>query len=304
MRIVLTGGAGFIGSHVASALLAGGHEVIVLDDLSHGRRENVPAGARLIETDIRDPDLAGLLTELRPDIVNHHAAQAAVQISVDDVIFDANVNILGGLRLIEACRAAGVQKLIYASTGGAAVGEPRYLPVDEQHPVAPLSPYGISKHTLEHYLEYYGHTHGLRYTILRYANVYGPGQDPEGEAGVVAIFSHRMLRGQPITIYGDGEQTRDYIHVADIVQANLLALEHGDRGMYHLGSGVETSVNTLFAHLARATGYKQPAQYAPARKGEVRRICLDASRATRELGWQVALPLEAGLAQTVESFRG
>ena len=303
MRIVLTGGAGFIGSHVAESLLAAGHDVIVIDDLSHGRRANVPAAARFIELDIRAAGFATLLTDLRPDVVNHHAAQIAVQVSLDRPVFDAEVNILGSLRLIEACRAVGVGKLIYSSTGGAAVGEPQYLPVDEAHPVAPLSPYGISKHTVEHYLQYYGRTHGLRYTILRYPNVYGPRQDPEGEAGVVAIFARRMLAGQPVTIHGDGEQTRDFVHVDDIVQANLLALEQGDGGLYHLGSGIETSVNTIFTHLARATGCQQAPQYGPALPGEVRRICLDASKAARELGWRVTVPLDIGLTRTAESFR-
>jgi UDP-glucose 4-epimerase len=303
VRIVVTGGGGFIGSHVVEGLIVAGHEVIVVDDLTHGRRANVPIGAHFVQMDIRDPAFLDLLVELRPDLVNHHAAQVAVQVSIDRPIFDAEVNILGSLHLLEACRAGGVSKVIYSSSGGAAVGEPEYLPVDEAHAVAPLSPYGISKHTVEHYLRYYWLTHALRYTVLRYANVYGPRQDPTGEAGVVAIFAQRMLADAPVTIHGNGEQTRDFVYVDDIVQANLLAIDLGDGGLYHLGSGTETSINTIFRQLASATGYQRMPDYGPPLPGEVRRISLDTTRATHELGWYAAVPLDVGIFRTVEALQ-
>ena len=304
MRIVVTGGAGFIGSNVVDGFVAAGHDVIAVDDLSHGRRENLSSDIPFHQVDIRSTEFAQLLADLRPDVVDHHAAQISVQASVRDPMLDAELNILGSLRLIEACRAAGVGKIIYSSTGGAAVGEPRYLPVDEAHPVSPLSPYGISKHSVEHYFTYYWETFKLRSTILRYPNVYGPRQDPEGEAGVIAIFTQRMLAGEPVTINGDGEQTRDFVHVADIVRANLLALDHGDGEMYHIGSGQETSINTIFTQLARATGYTLEPRHAPALPGEVRSIALDPGKAERELGWRVEMPIEAGLANTVDALRG
>lgn len=304
MRIVVTGGAGFIGSNVVDGFVAAGHDVIAVDDLSHGRRENLSSDIPFHQVDIRSTEFARLLADLRPDVVDHHAAQISVQASVRDPMLDAELNILGSLRLIEACRAAGVGKIIYSSTGGAAVGEPRYLPVDEAHPVSPLSPYGISKHSVEHYFTYYWETFKLPSTILRYPNVYGPRQDPEGEAGVIAIFTQRMLAGEPVTINGDGEQTRDFVHVADIVRANLLALDHGDGEMYHIGSGVETSINTIFTQLARATGYTLEPRHAPALPGEVRSIALDPGKAEHELGWRVEMPIEAGLANTVDALRG
>ncbi len=299
MRVLVTGGAGFIGSRVAAAYQAAGYEVLVVDDLSHGKRSNVPAGARFEELDIRRPEIEEVVREFRPDVVNHHAAQVAVRVSLDRPAYDADVNILGSLRVIEACRAAGVAKFIYSSSGGAAVGEPRYLPVDEQHPVMPLSPYGISKQTVEHYLRFYGQTYGLRYTVLRYANVYGPVQDAEGEAGVVAIFVRRMLADQEVVIHGDGRQTRDFVYIDDIVQANVLALTHGDGGIFNLGIGKQTDINTIFSELKQITGYTRSPRHVPAPPGEVRYIYLDSSLAQRELGWKAIVPLEDGLQQTV-----
>ncbi|MBP7693755.1 MAG: SDR family oxidoreductase [Anaerolineales bacterium] len=305
MKVLVTGGAGFIGSHVVEALLAGGHAVSVVDNLSSGRRANLPAAARLIELDIRDPRLAEVFEQERPDWVAHHAAQVDVRRSVADPLLDADINVRGGLNVLESARRAGVRRFVYASTGGAVYGEPEYLPVDERHPVNPLSPYGASKHALEHYLYLYQQNFGLTYVVLRYPNVYGPRQDPHGEGGVIAIFTDRLLRGAPITIYGDGEQTRDFTFVEDCARANLLALENpAAHGIYNLGTGQATSINQVFATLKDVTRYSLAANYGPAKVGETRFIYSDASRARMELGWQPEYDLRAGLARTVAHFRG
>ncbi len=225
MKLLVTGGAGFIGSHVVDAYIQAGHEVWVLDDLSRGKREQVNPHARFTRMDLRSPDLGDLLADGGFDCISHHAAQIDVRASVVDPGRDATINIVGTLNLLEAARAHGVPRIIFASTGGAIYGTQRHFPATEQHPTAPVSPYGVSKLSVEHYLEYYRQVHGLRYAVLRYANVYGPRQDPEGEAGVVAIFCGKILRGQRLIIYGDGEQTRDYVYVGDVARANLLALE-------------------------------------------------------------------------------
>ncbi len=305
MKVLVTGGAGFIGSHVVEALLAGGHAVSVVDNLSSGRRANLPAAARLIELDIRDPRLAEVFEQEQPDWVAHHAAQVDVRRSVADPLLDADINVRGGLNVLESARRAGVRRFVYASTSGAVYGEPEYLPVDERHPINPLSPYGASKHALEHYLYLYQQNFGLAYVVLRYPNVYGPRQDPHGEAGVIAIFTDRLLRGAPVTIYGDGEQTRDFTFVADCARANLLALENpAAGGIYNLGTGQATSINQVFATLKDVTLYPLAANYGPAKVGETRFICSDASRARAELGWQPEVDLRAGLARTVAHFRG
>jgi UDP-glucose 4-epimerase len=240
----------------------------------------------------------------RPDYVSHHAAQMDVRRSVADPFFDADVNILGSLNVIECARRFGVRRLVYISTGGAVYGEPVYLPCDEAHPIDPICPYGISKHTVEHYLYLFHANYGLSSSVLRYPNVYGPRQDPHGEAGVVAIFTGRMLAGQPVIINGDGEQTRDFVYVGDCARANLLALTAAPEfAIYNLGSGRGTSVNEIFAALQRITGYQQRALSGPAKLGETRYIYLDATKASRELGWSPQVPLEDGLAQTVEYFR-
>jgi UDP-glucose 4-epimerase len=236
-------------------------------------------------------------------VVSHHAAQISVNVSVREPRVDAEVNVLGSLNLIDACLRQGVKKLIYISSGGAAVGEPRYLPVDEGHPVDPLSPYGVSKHTVEHYLFLYRQMHGLDYTILRYPNVYGPRQDPLGEAGVVAIFIGQMLRGEPTRINGSGEQERDFVHVSDLARANVLALGAAAGTMYNTGTGVGTSVNQIWENLAKALDYQQPAVHGPALPGEVYRIFLDSSKAERELGWRPQLTLAEGLRDTADWFR-
>ncbi len=303
MRVLLTGGAGFIGSHLTDALVAAGHAVTVVDDLSTGRREQVPPGAHLVAMDILDPALTVLVVEQAPEAVFHLAAHASVSESVREPEHDARVNVLGTLNLLRACAAAGVGRFVFSSTGGALYGEPHTLPCDERHPIRPLSPYGASKASGEAYVHALAAQSGMDAVILRYANVYGPRQDPAGEAGVVAIFAARMLAGEPVTIFGDGEQQRDFVYVADVVDANLRSLEAGESGVYNVGTGVGTSVNELFASLARATGYALDPRHAPSRSGDVQRVWLDASAAHRELDWAPRTPLEAGIGATVESLR-
>jgi UDP-glucose 4-epimerase len=305
VRILVVGGAGFIGSHVVDAALAAGHDVAVLDNLATGKQVNVNPVARFHHVDIGDADaIAKVFRDERPEVVSHQAAQASVKASMDDPVRDAQINLIGSLTLLEACRRSGTRKLIYAGTGGAAVGEPKYRPVDEEHPVEPLSPYGASKHAVEHYCALYRTNWGLDTTILRYSNVYGPRQDPNGEAGVIAIFARRMLAGEPEPIVnGSGEQERDYVYVGDVARANLLALERGSGGMYHVGTGVGTSVNALFDRLALLTGYDRPRRHGPGLDGEVYQITLSIARAERELGWSPSVALEDGLRSTVDSFR-
>jgi len=303
MRILVTGGAGFIGSHLGEAFLGAGHEVVVVDDLSSGHRGQVPAGARFHEHDIRHEDTADLVAGERPDVVCHHAAQMNVRASVDDPVFDASINVLGMLRVLEGARRAGTRLVLFASSGGTVYGEVDELPTPEEHPTVPVCPYGVSKLTGEHYLEYYRRIHGLRYVALRYANVYGPRQDPHGEAGVVAIFTKALLAGQSGRIYGDGLQTRDYVFVGDVVRANLAALESSWCGPVNIGTGRETSVVDLHARLRRGTGCEIAPQHVEAKEGEVRRNVLSCARAGRELGWQPSVTLDEGLAATVEYFR-
>ena len=302
MRILVTGGAGFIGSHVVDAYLAVGHDVAVVDDLSTGRREQVHPQARFYQIDIRDPGLDELFARERPEVVSHQAARANVRESLEKPLLYAEVNVLGSLNVLECCRRHGVRKIIYASTGGAVYGEPQTLPVAEDHPINPLDPYGASKHHVEHYLYLYRVNYGLEYTVLRYPNVYGPRQDPYGEAGVVAIFSGQMLNnGRPV-INGSGEQERDFVYVSDVARANVLALARGDGGVYNIGSGVGTSVNRIFELLAELTGYAGPVVHGPPKRGEVFKVYLDARRARQDLGWAPEVELEEGLTRTVAYF--
>jgi UDP-glucose 4-epimerase len=303
-RVLVTGGAGFIGSHVVDAYLAAGLDVAVVDNLTTGFRANLDPAARLYEVDIRDgAELDRVIGAERPEIVSHHAAQASVRLSMDDPPRDAAINVLGSLNVLEACRRHGVRKMIYAATGGAAVGEPKYLPVDEDHPVEPLSPYGADKHAVEHYCAIYQQSFGLETTILRYANIYGPRQDPRGEAGVVAIFTGLMLNGGRPTINGTGEQERDYTYVGDVARANVLALSRGGGGMFNIGTGVSASVNQLFQHLAELTGFAEQPIYAPGLPGEVFKIYVTYDRARQVLGWEPTVALSEGLRRTVESVR-
>ncbi len=300
MRILVTGGAGFIGSQVVDRFVALGHEVAVLDNLSSGRREFVPAAARLFETDITDgAAVERCVAEWKPAVVDHHAAQIDVRHSVEDPVADARTNILGALELLQACRRHGVRKFVYASTGGALYGEGRELPATEAHPVNPESPYGASKHALEHYLHLWKLLHGLDYTVLRYPNVYGPRQNPHGEAGVNAIFIGLMLHGRRPRIFGSGEAQRDYLYVDDVVEANVLALERGGGEMVNIGTGIGTSVNQIFRELKSILGFEGDPIYEPARPGEVQKIYLDASRAREVLGWSPRVTFRAGLERTV-----
>lgn len=302
MKVLVTGGAGFIGSHVVDAYVAAGHGVVTVDNLSSGRRDYVHPRCRLYEVDIRSKHLRAVFAQERPEIVNHHAAQASVIASMEDPQRDAGINIMGTLNLLALCAEFGVRRVIFASTGGAIYGEPEHLPVDESHPARPLSPYGISKLTGETYLRVFGRN-ALSYAIFRYTNVYGPRQDPFGEAGVVAIFARTMLDGHPPTIYGDGTQTRDFVYVEDVAQANLRATEGDTSDVANIATGIETSVNDLFHHLAHLTGFEGGATFAPPRRGEVYRIALSAARARQWLGWSPQTPLLEGLRRTAEWFR-
>jgi UDP-glucose 4-epimerase len=303
MRILVTGGAGFIGSHVVEAYLAEGHEVAVIDNLATGRRANVPKAARLHEVDIHSIETERIFEEFKPEVVNHLAAQASVKVSSTDVVFDLEANGGGTARVADLCVRLGVGKLLYSSTGGALYGEPERVPVDESHTIKPLSNYGLSKRVGELYVDLAARTRGLNYTILRYANAYGPRQDPHGEAGVIAIFTGLMMSGRPCTIDGDGEQLKDYVYVGDIARANVLALTLGDGHAINIGTGRGTSVNTIFRELQAATGDRTPAVYGPARVGDVRRIWLDCSLAKSVLRWEPTVESADGLKLTVDSFR-
>lgn len=303
MKVLVTGGAGFIGSHVTDAFLDAGHEVWALDDLSSGRRENLRPEVRLVVLDIRSPDAARLLESERFEVMCHLAAQMDVRRSVADPRFDAEVNVAGFLNLLEAARKSGVRKVVFSSTGGAIYGEQDVHPAPESHPTRPVSPYGVSKASGELYLGYYRAQYGLASIALRYANVYGPRQNPHGEAGVVAIFSERLLRGEPCIINGTGKQTRDFVYGPDVARANLLAATRDVEGPINIGTGIETDVNRLHAILARAAGVDRPAEHAPAKPGEQMRSSVDPSLAAKVLGWRPAVALEEGLQRTVAWFR-
>lgn len=303
MRVLLTGGAGFIGSHVAERLLARGHEVIVVDDLSSGKRENVPAGARFREEDVRS-GCEGVFREFRPEVLCHQAAHIDVRRSLMEPVFDADVNILGTIRLLQNCVGYGVGRVVFASSGGAIYGEQNTFPAGEDHPEYPVSPYGVSKLAGERYLHFYHVQYGLSYAALRYANVYGPRQDPHGEAGVVAVFCGNLAGGRTSKINGGGEQTRDYVYVGDVARANVLAIE-GDpsrSGAYNVGTAVETSVNELYGLLQGLSQKELPAKHGPAKPGEQLRSSVDPTRAGRLLGWHPEVRLAAGLEETLRSF--
>jgi len=305
VRILVTGGAGFIGSHVADGFRAQGHEVAVVDDLSAGNRANLDPAVKLYQHDIRDAGLESVFKDFRPDVVDHHAAQSNVPASVMDPVYDASVNVLGGLNLLKLSAAHGVKKFIYISSGGAMYGEPdpRDLPVSETAPVRPLSPYGASKQALEAWLGVFQRTFGLDFTVLRYANIYGPRQSIREEGAVVAVFAKRMAADQPVTIDGTGQQTRDFVYVGDCVTANVAALERGSGQAFNIGTGRETSIREIFDAMAEVAGYSQPPNFGPARTGDVVRIVLNPSLAKAELGWEARMPLHDGLATTYAYFR-
>jgi len=303
LTVCVTGGAGFIGSHVAEASVSAGHRVLILDNLSGGREENVPPGAELHVLDIRSPEAAALVLEQGVDVLIHHAAQMDVRRSVEDPVFDADVNVLGSLNLFEAARRGGVRQIVFASTGGAIYGEQDFFPATEDHPARPISPYGVSKLAAERYLFFYHVAYGLDVACLRYANVYGERQNPHGEAGVVAIFLNRLLAGQVPTINGEGLQTRDYVHVSDVVRANMAVVGRPGFHIYNVGTGVETSVVDLYKEIARSVGSGAAANHGPAKPGEQQRSVIDAGRLRRDLGLPGPLPLSQGLQRTADWFR-
>jgi UDP-glucose 4-epimerase len=303
MRILVTGGAGFIGSHVAQAFAAAGHEVLVIDDLSTGKRANLPAGVDFEQLDVRAPALQPLIEKQRPAVIAHLAAQIDVRKSVADPVFDTEVNVVGTVRLAQAAARADCSSILFASTGGAIYGEQAVFPAPETHPLRPVSPYGTAKLCAEHYLATFERLGGPRACCLRFANVYGPRQDPHGEAGVVAIFARRLLDGGQPVIYGDGGQTRDYVYVEDVARAHLLAVERGAAGTFNIGTGIETDVNRLAELLGRACSRSVAPRHEPERPGEQRRSSVDPGLAAAQLGWQPRVELGDGLARTVEFFR-
>lgn len=304
MNILVTGGAGFIGSHVVDEYLRLGHRVAIVDNLSTGRTSNLNPQAIFYQADIRDASaMQHIFEHERFDLLNHHAAQMDVRRSVEDPVYDASVNILGALTLFECCVKTGVRRVVFASSGGAIYGEQDYFPADELHPTRPISPYGVAKLTTEQYLFYYKEVYGIDSVSLRYANIYGPRQNPEGEAGVVAIFTTRFLRGVQPIINGDGKQTRDYVFVGDVVRANVLALNCTGSAVFNIGTGIETDVNQLFSYLKAAMGSSAEEKHGPAKKGEQRRSVLSFKKIEQALGWRPTVTIDEGLRRTLEYFR-
>ena len=298
-KALVTGGAGFIGSHVADRLLQQGFHVAVVDNLSTGKRENVSQSAAFYNVDIRSRKLAGVFRLERPEVVFHLAAQASVPGSIARPVEDARNNVLGSLNLLEQCKRYKVERFIYSSTGGALYGDPQQLPCAETHPIRPVSPYGASKFAAEVYVGCYATLGGFRYVILRYGNVYGPRQDPLGEAGVIAIFARQMLEGEQVVIYGDGNQERDFVYVGDVVEANMRALEQAGSDVYNIGTGSGTSVNSIASKLIELTGYLKKPDHGPVREGDVSKIYLDVRKAKQDLDWTPRVSLDQGLSNTV-----
>ena len=303
MKILVTGGAGFIASHIADAFIDEKHEVVVLDDLSTGFEKNINPKAKFVKLNIREKEVSKLFEDEKFDVVNHHAAQMDVRRSVADPAFDATTNILGTINLLQNSVKYRVKKFMFASTGGAVYGEQEYFPADENHPMNPLSPYGISKLSVEKYLYFYYNEYKLNYKILRYANIYGPRQNPFGEAGVVAIFSSRLLKGEQPVINGTGKQTRDYVFVKDVVKANLLTLNDDKSDVFNVGTGIETNVNDLFQALNKIVGKGQVEKHGPAAAGEQMRSVITSEKLFNKFNWKPDTPLEKGLKMTIEYFK-
>ncbi len=304
VRILVTGGAGFIGSNLADRLISLGHKVLIVDNLSTGFRKNLNPKSKFFKLDIRSNKIEEIFKKEKIEVLCHHAAQVDVRKSVENPIFDARVNIEGTLNLLNNCMKYKTKKVIFASTGGALYGEQDYFPADEDHPERPLSPYGIAKLAIEKYLYFYKKAYGLNYVSLRYANVYGPRQNPWGEAGVVAIFTQRLLSGEKAVINGDGKQTRDYVYVEDVIDSNILALDYPKTDFFNIGTGIETDVNAIFNLLREKTGSRQKEIHGPAKKGEQKRSVLDFSKAKRLLGWSPKYSLEKGIEKTVKYYQG
>lgn len=302
MRVLVTGGCGFIGSHIADMLAAQGNEVAVVDNLCTGNIGNLNPEAKFFKIDITSKELRDVFEAVKPEVVYHEAAQIDIQKSIKDTVFDTTVNIVGTVNLLECCRDYGVKKIIYASSA-AVYGNPQYLGVDEDHPVNPISFYGISKHTPEHYIKTFSDLYGLRYTILRYANVYGVRQDPKGEGGVVSIFLDRLLKGQASVIFGDGEQTRDFIYVKDIAAANLAALDNGDGEIVNVSTNLPVTVNELYRQMRSILDSSLEADYGPERKGDILHSYLNNEKACSLLDWKPRYSLEQGLRETVEYYK-
>lgn len=305
MKILVTGGAGFIGSHVVDELIKKNYEVVIVDDLSTGFEKNINPRAKFYKVDIRDKRLENIFEKERPGKVIHLAAQMDVRVSTRKPIFDSQVNIGGSINVLENCVKCKVKKIIYSNTGGALYGEieEKDIPIDENYPINPICQYGISKHTVEHYLYLYNKNFGLTYTSLRYPNIYGDRQNPMGEAGVVAIFINKMLSNKSPIIYGDGEQTRDYVYVKDIVKANILSLEKGTNQVYNLGSGKQTSVLDIFNILKKELKFNGKPEFKPLRAGEIRHIALNPTKAIKELGWNQDYEFKEGIKKTVDYYR-
>ena len=302
MKILVTGGAGFIGSQVTNAFISAGHEVCIIDNLSTGKEKNINPKAKFYKISINDPEVIKIFEKEKFNVVNHHAAQIDVRKSVTDPIFDAKVNILGTINLLQSCTKTGVKKFSFASTGGAIYGEQEYFPADESHRTSPVSPYGVTKLTIEKYLFFYKNEYGLNYTILRYANVYGPRQNPLGEAGVVAIFTNKLIKNENPVINGNGNQTRDYVFVEDVVKANLLTINDDVSNIYNIGTGIETTVNEIFTKLNRICGGIAQEKHGPAAKGEQLRSVITSEKLYKKFNWKPSVKIDEGLKLTFNYF--
>jgi len=303
MNILVTGGAGFIASNVADAFISAGHGVVVVDNLFMGNRKNVNAAAKFYKLDIRDKKISSIVKKEKIDVINHHAAQISVPDSVKQPVFDADINIKGTLNLLEAARENKVKKFIFISSGGTVYGSKVKLPAAEENPLTAESPYGISKVAGEHYVRFYTAQYGIKHTVLRYSNVYGPRQIPHGEAGVVAIFIKMIMEGKAPTVFGGGKCIRDYVYVGDVARANVLALDKGDNEAFNIGTGIKTDVNKLYSEIQKATGFDKPAGQAPFREGDLLANYLDAAKAGKVLGWKPVVSLEQGIKLTYEYFK-